>query len=190
MLETLKQWDSELFVYLNGLGVEKYDRFWLFVTQTQNWLPLFLLFAFLVFYYYRGKTGGTVTFFLLLTVGVTIVFTGIVKESVARLRPSEVEAWAHLIRVLQKPNHYSFFSGHASSSFAITTFVVLSLRNYTKWIYLSYLWPIIFVMSRIYLGVHYPSDIIVGALVGTGFAFLGHLLCQRTIKRNTSVSNS
>ncbi|SRR5690554_110605 len=183
MLETLKQWDRDLFVFLNSLGTDGYDGFWIFVTQVQSWIPLFILFVILIFYYYRGRKAGSVVFFLLLTVGITLVFTGMIKEYVARLRPSEVKAWAELIRVLQKPSHYSFFSGHASSSFAATTFVVLSLRNYTKWIYLSYLWPILFVLSRIYVGVHYPSDLFVGALVGTGFAILGHMVCQKTIAR-------
>lgn len=190
MVQTLKQWDRELFVFLNGLGIEKYDGFWIFVTQIETWFPLFLFFTLLIFYYYRGRKAGTVVFFLLLTFGVTLVFTGIVKEYVARLRPSEVKAWSELIRVLQKPSHYSFFSGHASSSFSITTFVVLSLRNYTKWIYISYLWPLLFVLSRIYVGVHYPSDIFVGALVGTGFAFICHKLCQRTIERSRLFQNS
>ena len=190
MLETLKQWDRDLFVFLNGLGIERYDSFWIFVTQIETWIPLFIIFGILIFYYYRGKKAGSVVFFLLLTVGITLVFTGIVKDYVARLRPSEVKAWGELIRVLQKPSHFSFFSGHASSSFSITTFVVLSLRNFTKWIYLSYLWPILFVLSRIYVGVHYPSDIFVGALVGTGFAVLGHILCQKTISRNRSVNNA
>ena len=181
MLDTLKTWDRELFVFLNGLGIEKFDSFWIFATQIQSWYPLFFLFIILIFYYYRGRKGGTVVFFMLLAFGITIAFTGVVKDYVARLRPNNVEALSELIRIIQKPTNYSFFSGHASSSFAITTFVVLSLRNYTKWIYLSYLWPIIFVMSRIYVGVHYPSDIFVGALVGTSFAFLSHFLCQKTI---------
>ncbi len=190
MWETLKQWDRELFVFLNGLDIGSFDRFWLFVTQIQSWIPLFVLFAILIFYYYRGRKGGTVVFFLLLTFGITIVFTGIVKEYVARLRPNNVEALGELIRVLQKPTNYSFFSGHASSSFSITTFVVLSLQRYTKWIYLSYLWPLLFVMSRIFVGVHYPSDIIVGALVGTGFAFVCHRLCQKTIEDKRLFKNS
>ncbi|QAA81064.1 phosphatase PAP2 family protein [Aequorivita sp. H23M31] len=181
MLETLKHWDREIFIFLNGLGVEKFDKFWLFVTQIQSWYPLFALFIILLFYYYRGRKGGTVVFFLLLTFGITIVFTGAVKEYVARLRPNNVEALAELIRILQKPTNYSFFSGHASSSFSITTFMVLSLRRFTTWIHLAYIWPILFVSSRIFIGVHYPSDIFVGALVGTGFAFLFHFLCQKTI---------
>ena len=181
MLDTLKHWDREIFIFLNSLGIGEFDRFWLFVTQIKSWIPLFFLFAILIFYYYRGRKGGTVVFFMLFTFGVTIVFTRVVKEYVARLRPNNVEALNDLIRVLQNPTNYSFFSGHASSSFAITTFVVLSLRKYTKWIYLSYLWPLIFVLSRIFVGVHYPSDIFVGALVGTAFGFLFHFLCQKTI---------
>lgn len=189
MLETLKHWDREIFIFLNSLGIEQFDGFWLFITQIKTWFPLFALFIILIFYYYRGKKGGTVVFFLLLTVGITMVFTESVKEYIARLRPNNVEALGELIRILQKPTNYSFFSGHASSSFSITTFVVLSLQKFTKWIYLAYLWPILFVLSRIFVGVHYPSDIFVGALVGTAFAFLFHYLCQKTIGHKRFFNN-
>ena len=189
MLETLKQWDREIFVFLNSLGIERFDGFWIYVTQIESWTPLFILFFGLIFYYYRLKKGATVIFFLLLTFGITIFFTGIVKEYVSRLRPNNVEALGQLIRILQKPTNYSFFSGHASSSFAVTTFVVLALRKYTNWIYLTYLWPLIFVMSRIYVGVHYPSDIFVGALVGTVFAFFFYFLCRKVIEHRRLFNN-
>ncbi len=189
MLETLKNWDREIFIFLNSLGVEKYDEFWIFVTQINTWIPLFILFAFLIVYYYRGRKGLIVIFFLLVAVGVTMLLTSGVKGYIARLRPNNVEALGELIRILQKPTSYSFFSGHASSSFSITTFMVLSLQKYTKWIYLSYLWPLIFVLSRIFVGVHYPSDILVGALVGTGFAFLFHYICQKTLQGELLTNN-
>lgn len=184
MLETLKQWDRELFVYLNSLGIERYDGFWLFATQISNWIPLFILFFILIFYYYRGKKGLTVVFFLLLTSAATLVLTVLVKDYVARLRPNNVDTLDQLIRILQTPTNFSFFSGHASSSFAIATFVVLVLRKSTSWIYLAYLWPLIFVLSRIYVGVHYPSDIFVGAMVGTIVAYLFYILCKKTLERN------
>lgn len=184
MLETLKHWDRELFVFLNSLGIEKFDGFWITVTQIETWFPLFLLFFFLIFYYFKWKRGGTILFFLLLTFGITIFFTGFVKDYVARLRPNNVEALSEVIRILQKPTNYSFFSGHASSSFSITTFMVLILKEKTKWIYLAYLWPLIFVMSRIYVGVHYPSDIFVGALVGTIFAIICYKLCVKTLQHD------
>lgn len=189
MLETLKQWDRELFIFLNSFGIERFDAFWIFITQPESWIPLYILFFGLFLYYYRLRKGIKIIFFLLLTVGVTLYFTDFVKEYIARLRPNNVKSLAELIRILQTPNNYSFFSGHASSSFSITTFVVLALRNYTKWIYLSYIWPLVFVLSRIYVGVHYPSDIFVGALVGTGFAFLFYFLSLKAIEYNNLSNN-
>ena len=62
--------------------------------------------------------------------------------------------------------------------------MVLVLREKTKWVYLFFLWPLIFVTSRIYVGVHYPSDIFVGALVGTVFAFLFYKLCKLALKHD------
>lgn len=185
MFETLKKWDSELFVFLNGLGIEGFDGFWLFATQPKNWIPLFILFFILIFYYYRYKQGVIVALFLIATVAVTMFFTEMIKDYVARLRPNNVKAFGELIRILQKPSNYSFFSGHASSSFSIVTFVVLMLRKFTKWVYLIYLWPLIFAMSRIYLGVHYPSDIFVGALVGTVFGWTFYIFCNKTLNRKS-----
>ena len=183
MLETLKHWDRDIFVFLNGLGIERFDGFWIFVTQISNWIPLFILFFLLILYYFPKRRGLIVVFFLLLTFLSTFALTMLVKDYVARLRPNNVEALSELIRILQTPSNYSFFSGHASSSFAITTFVVLALRKFTSWIYLAYLWPILFVLSRIFVGVHYPSDIFVGALVGTLIAFLCYKLCLKVLER-------
>ena len=166
MLRTLKDWDRELFIWLNSLGIEHYDSFWLFVTQIESWLPLFLLFFILIFYCYGLKKGFVVIFFLLLSFSLTLSFTNLVKEYVARLRPNNLEALSGIIRILQKPTNYSFFSGHAAVSMALTTFVVLALRHQLKWIYVIYIWPLLFMTSRIYVGVHFPGDIMVGSLVG------------------------
>tara|TARA_A100000171_G_C2139861_1_gene154087 strand:+ start:1729 stop:2286 length:558 start_codon:yes stop_codon:yes gene_type:complete len=183
MLQTLKEWDRELFIWLNSLGIERFDSFWIFVTQIESWIPLFLFFFVIIFVKYGLKKGFVVIFFTLVTFGVTITFTNLVKEYIARLRPNNVEAMADLIRILQKPTNYSFFSGHASSSFAVTTFVALAIRTYTKWIYITFLWPLIFILSRIYVGVHYPSDLFVGALVGTLLAFLFYWVCTRVLEK-------
>lgn len=187
MLKKLEEWDQSLFIYLNNLGLEQYDAFWIFVTQIETWTPLFIAFIFLFYFYYPWKAASAVFYFLLITTGITLLTTDIVKEFIERLRPNNVEALAELIRVLQRPSNFSFFSGHASSSFTITTFTVLSLRHRTKWIYLAYLWPLLFVTSRIYVGVHYPSDILVGALVGSLFAYIFYKLCKVELARLNAI---
>lgn len=190
MLETLKQWDRDLFIYLNSIGIDKYDGFWLFITDIRSWIPLYIFFTVLIFYYYRRQKAQTVLLYLVLVVVLTLSITSFVKEYVARLRPSEVEAWAELIRVLQKPSRYSFFSGHASFSFSVTTFVVLALRSYTKWIYFAFLWPIVLMLSRIYVGVHYPGDIIAGAFVGSAIAVAGYFQCKKALNRQYGLDQS
>jgi undecaprenyl-diphosphatase len=125
---------------------------------------------------------------VLVTFLLTLFLTDLTKEFVGRLRPNNAGELADLIRILQKPNSFSFFSGHASTSFAITTFVILSLRKYTRWIYLSLLWPSLFVLSRIYVGVHYPSDIIVGAGFGVLMALIFYTLSNWLLLKFQPVS--
>lgn len=172
MLEQLEQWDRNLFVYLNRLGIEDYDAFWIYATQIQHWIPLFVSFIILYFIAFHWKKAVFTIVSVLCAFATTLAFTDFVKVYFSRLRPNNVQDLSEIIRVLQAPDSFSFFSGHASSSFVVTTFLVLTLRNRFKWIYVMYLWPLIFIMSRIYVGVHYPGDILVGALVGTLMAFI------------------
>lgn len=179
MIETLKAWDRELFIYLNQLGSEKYDGFWMFVTRIDSWIFLFLLFGLLIFKYYPVKKAFFLSFFALFTVAFTFGLKYVTKLTVERLRPSHMPELSEAIRVLQYPVDFSFFSGHASVSMALTTFMVLSLRKSTQWIYGLYLWPLLFSFSRIYVGVHFPSDIIVGWMVGILIAFILYFILKK-----------
>lgn len=173
MLDQLLQWDQSLFVYLNGLGSPAYDLFWITVTTILNWTPIFVLFLVIVLLKYPRKEA----LFVILTVAALAFFitglTGFTKELVERLRPNNNEEINGFIRILKDSSSYSFFSGHSSSSFSIATLLFLFLRKRFKYSWLFYIWPLFFAYSRIYVGVHYPLDILVGCLVGVlcGFIF-------------------
>ena len=176
MLKELLEWDKNTFIYLNSLGIEEYDLFWSTVTNISTWIPLFVLFFIVIFLKYPRRDALFVTLIVITLVFFITTATDITKEFVARLRPNNDGEINTLIRILKTPTSYSFFSGHASSSFSITTLMVLFLRNRFKWCWLFYIWPILFATSRIYVGVHFPLDIIVGAVVGVVSAFLFYYL--------------
>lgn len=183
MWEQLAQWDRDAFVFLNNLGIEDYDAFWIFITIPKHWIPLYIIILFLFFLAMNWRKASLGVLFLLLDVLTTVGFTNLVKVKVARLRPSNQPLLKDLIRVIQEPHNFSFFSGHAASSFTVTTFVVLVLRRRFKWIYALYIWPILFALSRILVGVHYPSDILVGAGVGALMAMLFYWLFKQILER-------
>lgn len=181
MWEQLAQWDRDAFVFLNNLGVEDYDAFWIFITQPRHWIPLYAIFLLLFFLAFKWKKALLAAFFLVFDVLFTVGFTNLVKVNVARIRPSNQPLLNDLIRVLQEPHNFSFFSGHAASSFTVTTFVVLVLRHHFRWVYIFYIWPVLFALSRIFVGVHYPADVLVGAGVGILISLLFYWLLKQSL---------
>ncbi len=181
MWDRLLEWDRNTFIFLNSLGIEDYDAFWSFVTHTSSWAPLFVLFALLFLIKFSRKEALARILTTLLLFGCVMGLMYLTKEFVARLRPNNAQELNGIIRVLLRPEDYSFFSGHAANSFAITTLVVLFLRKRLPWVWVFFVWPLLFSLSRIYVGVHYPLDLIAGALVGTGLAFLFYRIFLRFI---------
>ena len=187
MLEKLRALDVELFVYLNSLGNETFDATWLFLTKQINWLPFFLLLLFLVY----KKLGTKQTLYLFLFVAVLLVLTdqiaNLFKNGVQRLRPCNNPEINSFIRIVQSRTSFGFFSGHATSSMGVATFLYLIFKRDFKYFWLLFLWPLIFAYSRIYLGLHYPLDIISGYLCGAILGFLMFQLYQIAQKRNFPV---
>lgn len=173
MLEKIIDLDKSLFVFLNNLGSEPFDAIWLLITKQFNWTPFFLLLLYILY----KKIGQKQLLLTLLFIAVMITFsdqiTNLVKNNVQRLRPCNDEELNGLIRIVRDSETFSYFSGHASNSMAAMMFVFLLLRRYYKYSYLIFLYPLIFAYSRIYLGLHFPLDIISGYAFGalTGILF-------------------
>lgn len=179
MLKKLLQWDRDTFVYLNNLGIDSYDGFWSVVTEITTWIPLFIFFLFLLVYKQNKIQGLYKILTLLVMLLFVLLITHFTKEWVTRLRPNNDEEINTLIRILKSPTDYSFFSGHAASSFSITVLMYAFLRKKWPWTLLFFIWPLVFSMSRIFVGVHFPIDIIVGATVGTLSALLFYQLHRK-----------
>ena len=172
MLEKLLSLDTDLLLFLNGLGSPAYDGLWLFITKQSNWIPLFLLLLYVIF----KKLGAKQTLYLLLFVALLVTFTdqmtNVFKNGFQRLRPCNNPEINTVLRVVQVRRSFSFFSGHASNSMAVATLLYFTLRSYFKYFGLIFIWPFIFAYSRIYIGLHYPLDILTGYLFGAIFGFL------------------
>jgi len=184
MFETLIQKDKQFLIYLNNLGSEQWDPFWLFITNQLNWAPLFLLIIFLIFKNLGWKKGGFLFLFLVFMVAFSDQFTNLIRVTFERLRPNNDTSINHLLRTLIRPQSYSFTSGHATTSTAFSMFAYLFFKDKYKYMKFIFIFPIIFAYSRLYLGVHFPIDIISGATVGSiiGVTFYKlHKLLQRKI---------
>ena len=183
MLEKLIQLDKQLFIFSNGLGSPTFDGLWLIITQQAYWTPIFLFLLYLVY----KKIGAKQTLILLLFVAVLVAFTdqvtNLFKNHFQRLRPCNDTSINSIIRVVKGSNSYSFFSGHAANTSAVAMFLFLNFRKKNKFVGLIFIGPLIFAYSRIYLGLHFPIDILTGYFFGTTFGFLMFKIYQKIIGR-------
>lgn len=165
-MEKIIALDKEVLIFLNNLGSEQWDGFWLFITKQLHWSLFFAVIFYLMIKKMGWKQFGYIVVFLSLLILVTDQLTNLSKFSFQRLRPCNDQSVNGLIRVVQERSSFSFFSGHASNSMASTTFFFLIFSKYYRYTFLLFMFPLIFAYSRIYLGLHFPIDILVGFLFG------------------------
>ena len=184
MLEKILQLDRELLIFLNGLGSDTFDGFWLLITKQLNWAPIFLL----VFYLLQKKIGWKKFGFYILFTAVLILIcdqtSNLFKWYFHRLRPCNDPEVQDMLRLYwKKSKSFSFFSGHAANSMATTVLTFMILKKFYRHAYLLFLFPLIFAYSRIYLGLHFPGDILTGYAFGATFGFICYKLYRKYILR-------
>ena len=175
MFDQLIEYDAELLIFLNNLGSPTWDSFWLVVTDELTFAPLYL---FLLILIYR-KFGLKIMLLSIVTIALLITFTdqmtNLFKDGFQRPRPCRTEGVMEHIRfIAERCGKYGFFSGHSSNSMAGAVFGGLLLRPYFKnLIFILLFWSVLVAFSRIYVGVHYPLDILCGLAFGalSGFGF-------------------
>jgi undecaprenyl-diphosphatase len=177
MLEHINELDTVIFLFLNNLGTETWDPFWIKMSEVFIWIPLYLALIAGLFFLFKPKTA----LWAILIISLNVVFTDqgsvrLFKNQFERLRPCHEESIKDQVRLVKGHcgGQYGFISSHASNTFGIAVLIGLLYRRRWPWVFYAMLvWASVVSYSRIYLGVHYPTDIYFGALYGS---FIGGIL--------------
>lgn len=181
MIEFLKDIDTDLLLWLNGKHSGFFDDLMYFVSGRWEWIPLYAVLLGFIIWKYRWKA-------LWIILAVTVLITlsdqlaNLFKATVKRPRPCKDPEIGYMVLLVNDycRSSFGFISGHAANSFALATFISLLFRN--RWVTTGMIfWAAVVSYSRVYLGVHYPGDIICGALLGVLLAWGIYKIVKRYI---------
>lgn len=173
MTGSLLELDKELLLTLNGLHSPFFDTLMWWVSKTSVWIPLYLAFAAAIILRFRKQAWVIIPVIVLLITCADQTSVHLFKNAFLRLRPSHEPSLTGLVHLVNNYHGgmYGFISSHAANTFAFAVFVSFLFRN--RWVTAGTLvWATLLSYSRIYLGVHYPGDILCGAVWGTLMAVL------------------
>ncbi len=197
MLDWLEQIDKSIFLFLNGIHSPMFDVVMWYISTVVLWIPVFLFF----FFYAFKKGGWPLLIIIILGLAVCVLLADRIsveafKNVFQRYRPTHNLELKGLVHTFSKPNGeaylggmYGFVSSHAANFFAITTFLVVVFSKYSKKWYGLFLWAAIIGYSRIYLGVHYPGDVFVGAILGTVIGLFVFYISKPFFKKYGVIKN-
>lgn len=175
MLDALVEFDQELFLFLNGLGNNTWDGFWMFITNKWGSIPLYVLLLFLSLKFVGWKRTAILLVFIALLITCTDQLANFFKYGLQRPRPCHEETVFKVMRLVKSycGGKYGYFSAHAASSMALAVFFTTVYKVRLKfYVVMLLLWAVLVGYSRIYIGVHYPGDVLTGFFAGIIFGWL------------------
>ena len=191
-MEQLVELDQKLFLYLNNLGSPEWDVFWNFVTDKFSAIPFYALLILLLYKSLGLKKAFLTLLFVAGLITLTDQFANLFKHYFERPRPCRQEGIMEAARfVAVRCGRFGYFSAHAASSAALAVFLGFILRPFWRGIILVLVaWTLLVSYSRIYVGVHYPGDILTGWFFGILFGYLFLRLHQYVLKKYFSTPSS
>jgi membrane-associated phospholipid phosphatase len=190
-LESLLYYDQQIFFFINRqLSNPAFDFIMPYVRERDFWIPLYVL---LVFYFVRLLKKWS--WVALLTAAITVVITDqvsstLIKPWIGRLRPCNDPSLAEQVQLIVNcGSGFSFVSSHAANHFGIACFLIVMLQHRLKWILpVALFWAALVSFAQVYVGVHYPLDVICGGLLGVAIGILAGKICKGIlIKHNQQV---
>ena len=175
MIDQLISYDQQLFLFLNGMHSPVFDFIMYWLSDKLIWVPLYAWMLFYMWREHRSRLWLVIIFIALLVTFTDQVSVQVFKNIFHRLRPCHNPELEGLVRILNGHcgGKYGFISSHACNMAGIALFSGLMLRKRFRWLLPSLIvWSILIGYSRIYLGVHYPADVVVGFFVGGIIGFL------------------
>lgn len=186
MIDTLKLWDTNLFLFLNSLHAPFLNGFMSAISEKLTWIPLYISVVYIVVLHWKRQAVWVVLALILCIVIADQVSSNFIKDFVQRPRPSREENLKEYIHLVHNytGGRYGFVSSHAANAvgFALLSSLLFKRKSYTIPIFI---WAALTAYSRIYLGVHYPMDILGGAVVGV----LSAMLCFYVLKKYSPIQS-
>ena len=167
MFHWLIELDTKAFLYLNSLHAREWDKIMWWISGDASWIPLYAILLILIIYRERPYRFIFTILFLAIMVALSDQISVLIKNLAERPRPTHNTEIADMVHIVNnyRGGKYGFVSSHAANVFGVATFLSNQFKNY-KWTLFLLAWAAVVSYSRIYLGVHYPLDIICGALLG------------------------
>ncbi|MDN5199729.1 phosphatase PAP2 family protein [Fulvivirgaceae bacterium BMA10] len=193
MMEKIEQLDQELFLWLNNLHHGIFDVVMYYVTNKYFWIPFYLFIIFAVVVKFKKQAFFIIPILILTVTICDQITSGFMKPFFERLRPCHDPIIGNLVHLVVDGcgGKFGFASSHASNHFGLATFLWLLFRNTYKWAHLIFIWAFLIAYSRVYVGVHYPGDILVGSLVGIIIGWLCFQIMKGVLKKfNTELVRS
>jgi undecaprenyl-diphosphatase len=183
-IDQIKEWDMDLFLGLNSHHNAFFDEVMWQASNKFFWIPLYLLFFYLIYRKYNWQTAAVSVLFAVLLIVCCDQIANLFKHGFERYRPcknGDIGSMVHIVDGYCRSS-FSFISGHACSHFGAAIFMGSILGNKKIFIALLF-WAGLIAYSRIYLGVHYPSDVVCGAAIGSLIGYGIYRLFMFTIDK-------
>lgn len=181
--QTLNRWDQALFSKINTEWTNSFfDNVFPWYRDSNTWIPLYLFLSLFVVFNFGWRIWSWVLFFIITVTLTDQISSTFVKVWINRTRPCQDAALVDHVRLLLNycPGNGSFTSSHATNHFGMACFIFYTMRSHFKqWNYLFFMWAATIAYAQVYVGIHYPLDVLGGAVLGSGIGLCTAYIYKR-----------